>query len=262
MEKENTKQSAAAKFSDLQLAAISSRDKLKDLLKQNNDNYIYLGLLLKEAKQYYMNIPDTNYKDIYAFAKDELELCKTTVKYLISVNDRFANGMKLKPKYDKYKYSQLREMVSLSDSQLDLVNPLMTVEEIKALKKIKNIDENKVLDPFIKSDNAVYDTVYFKNNKEREDFLKSYKTWELFAQVPELTLKFYRVKLTNEKYIIALEFEFYVAYLKKFETSVMYDIFNPNDPTDRYDPCFNMSTKIVDTIRINKLGYYKLVQND
>lgn len=262
MEKENTKQSSALTLSDVQLVAISNRDKLKDLLKQNNDNYIYLGLLLKEAKQYYMNIPDTNYKDVYAFAKDELELCKTTVKYLISVNDRFANGMKLKPKYDKYKYSQLREMVSLSDSQLDLVNPSMTVEEIKSLKKIKNIDEDKVLNPFLKSDNAVYDTVYFKNNKEREVFIKGYKSWELFVQVPELTLKFYRAKLTNENYIIALEFEYYNNYLKKIESNVIYDIFNPIDSTSRYSPSSTPLTTLVEYIRSNKLGYYKLVQND
>ncbi len=249
------------KYTEVQKNALHDLNKIKDLLKQNNDNYIYLGLLLREAKNFYMNIPNTNYKDLYAFAKAELDLCKTTVKYLTGVNQRFANGMALKPKYEKYKYSQLREMLPLSDIQLELVNPGMTVEEIKALKKVKNVDEDIVLGNLAKSNDIVYETVLFKNNTERSEFLRNYDKWELFAQVPELTLRFFRIKLTNEKYVIACESE-YTSFNGKIEKSVKYDIFNINNPKDRYRDFDFGLIALIDYIRTNKLGYYKLVQHE
>lgn len=248
-------------YTEVEKNALHDLKKLKDLLKQNNDNYIYLGLLLREAKNFYMNIPNTVYKDIYEFAKTELDLCKTTVKYLTGVNQRFANGMNLKPKYENFKYSQLREMLSLSDIQLELVNPEMTVEEIKALKKVKNVDEDVVLKNLINTDNIEYETVQFRNNQDRESFLRKYAEWEKFQNIPELTLAFYRAKLTDDTYVIATEYE-WINYYGKLEKCVMYDLFNPADKKSRYTPVNRGLTAIIDYIRTGKLGYLKLVQHD
>ena len=45
-----------------------------------------------------------------------------------------------------------------------------------------------------------------KNKVEREQFLENYKSWELWKEVPELELKFYRYELPNGTVIIATEY--------------------------------------------------------
>lgn len=45
-----------------------------------------------------------------------------------------------------------------------------------------------------------------KNKVERERFLENYKNWELFHEVPELELKFYRYTFPNGTVIIATEY--------------------------------------------------------
>lgn len=44
-----------------------------------------------------------------------------------------------------------------------------------------------------------------KNKAERERFLKEYRSWELWKEIPELELKFYRKVLPNGTVIIATE---------------------------------------------------------
>ena len=44
-----------------------------------------------------------------------------------------------------------------------------------------------------------------KNKAEREKFLENYKAWELWKEIPELELKFYRKVLPNGTVIIATE---------------------------------------------------------
>lgn len=45
-----------------------------------------------------------------------------------------------------------------------------------------------------------------KNKAERERFLENYRNWELFKEVPELELKFYRYKFPHGTVIIATEY--------------------------------------------------------
>lgn len=45
-----------------------------------------------------------------------------------------------------------------------------------------------------------------KNKTQREEFLNNYKTWELWKEIPELELKFYRKVLPNDTVIIATEY--------------------------------------------------------
>lgn len=45
-----------------------------------------------------------------------------------------------------------------------------------------------------------------KNKTQREQFLENYKYWELFHEIPELELKFYRYVFPNGTVIIATEY--------------------------------------------------------
>lgn len=44
-----------------------------------------------------------------------------------------------------------------------------------------------------------------KNKVEREKFLKNYKSWELFKEIPEIEVKLYRYTFPNGTVIIATE---------------------------------------------------------
>ena len=45
-----------------------------------------------------------------------------------------------------------------------------------------------------------------KNKKQREEFLENYKSWELWKEIPELELRFYRKVLSNGTVIVATEY--------------------------------------------------------
>lgn len=45
-----------------------------------------------------------------------------------------------------------------------------------------------------------------KNKAQREQFLEKYKAWELWKEIPELELKFYRYVFPNGTVIIATEY--------------------------------------------------------
>lgn len=45
-----------------------------------------------------------------------------------------------------------------------------------------------------------------RNKTQREEFLNNYKAWELWKEVPEIELKFYRFVFQNGTVIIATEY--------------------------------------------------------
>ena len=69
-----------------------------------------------------------------------------------------------------------------------------------------------------------------KNKTQREEFLNNYRTWELWKEIPELELKFYRYVFPNGTTIIATEYACMVfdgwhkATKYKKSTSVKYHL--------------------------------------
>lgn len=55
----------------------------------------------------------------------------------------------------------------------------------------------------------------FKNKKEREDFIKNYKPWGVWKELPELGLKFYRYEFANGAVIIVTECPEYHSWAKE-----------------------------------------------
>ena len=77
-----------------------------------------------------------------------------------------------------------------------------------------------------------------KNKNERERFLEEYQSWELWKEIPELKLKFYRKVLPNGTQIIATEHacmvfdSWHKASKYKKSTSVKYHLLLSD--TDNY----------------------------
>ena len=246
------------RYTDSELYALESLNHIKKILSQTKDNYILLGLLLIEAKSYFKNIPGKDYKNFKVFAKTEFGLSATTMKDYVRVYERFGEQQSLKEKFKQYNYTQLRELSKLKDEQIDLANPLMTPEEIKSLRKFSASNENEILDSFITTPPSFVET-YFKNKDERLYFLNEYTKWELFKQIPDLTLRFFRIQLTDETYLIATETEYFLNKEDPMK-HVEFSFLNPKDKFSRYKMYGMTRNTIVDHLTRNKLGYYKIVQ--
>lgn len=89
---------------------------------------------------------DFGYDNFFEFCEDNLGLNKSFVSRCINVWYEFSehsdhvHKMWIDEKYKKYNYSQLCEMLSMNSDERKLVNPDMTVKEIRSLKSsIKSV---------------------------------------------------------------------------------------------------------------------------
>lgn len=116
-------------------------EKIKKAMYNVCKEYVYIGFLLREVRDY-AYYKEREYADVYDYARQELGFKKSSVKNFIAVSDTFCNITKngvrqmfLKDEYKNFKYSQLCEMLSLSEKQREQISPDMTIKEIRALKK-------------------------------------------------------------------------------------------------------------------------------
>lgn len=71
-----------------------------------------------------------DYKNFIEFCKKEFSLSKNQAYNLVAIYERFN-----KPEFKAFNYSQLTEMLSLSDEQLQKVNEKMSSKKIREIKK-------------------------------------------------------------------------------------------------------------------------------
>lgn len=116
-------------------------EKIKKAMYNVCKEYLYIGFLLREVRDYEY-FKEKDYADVYEYARQELGFKSTSVKNFIAISDTFCmvqkSGVKtyfLKDEYKDFKYSQLCEMLSLSEKQREKVSSDMTVKEIRAVKK-------------------------------------------------------------------------------------------------------------------------------
>ena len=145
------------KEAQTQLTAII--EKINSCQKNALNSYIEIGAELYDLKNsslyMYVKTKDgVNYESVYDLIKDYFAMSKSTVNYYINVFTKFAdeNSRLIKPRFKDYSFSQLREMLSLTDSAITLCKPTMTCEEIHALgnqskAKVETKTDDFVPDP-------------------------------------------------------------------------------------------------------------------
>ena len=122
-------------------------EKIKHAMYDAAKSFVYLGFLLWEVKQYHY-YGEKNYASVYDYAEVELGFKKSSTKNFIAVAETFGNKyfgspwtssilptMTLQPEYKDFNYSQLCEMLSMSDKQRSKVTPDMSVRQIRDLKR-------------------------------------------------------------------------------------------------------------------------------
>ena len=104
-------------------------------------SFIAIGFYLKCVRDRGLYAED-NYQDVWDFAKSEYGISKSTASRYMSMNDRFSengNSPNIKTEYRAFGKSQLQEMLYLEDEQLDQVKPGDRVEDIRNLRRPKEI---------------------------------------------------------------------------------------------------------------------------
>lgn len=122
-------------------------NKIKGALYQVAHNFVYIGFLLAECNDY-QTYKEWGYNSIYEYALDQFNFKKSSVNNFINVCKTFSsnwsnNGhnlpysMVMKDGYADFNYSQLVEMLSMSDKQRASVTSDMSVRQIRELKKVE-----------------------------------------------------------------------------------------------------------------------------
>lgn len=122
-------------------------EKIKKAMYETAKQFVYIGFLLWEVQEYgYYS--EKGYADVYEYAETELGFKRSSTKNFIAINIKFGSRevkdgwnmiqqrtMFLQPKYEKFSYSQLCEMLSMSAAKRETVTPDMTIKQIREIKK-------------------------------------------------------------------------------------------------------------------------------
>lgn len=104
-------------------------------------SFIAIGFYLKCVRDRNLFLEE-DYPDVWEFAKSEYGISKSTASRYMSMNDRFSengNSPNIQEEYRAFGKSQLQEMLYLEDDQLDQVKPGDRVEDIRNLRKPKEV---------------------------------------------------------------------------------------------------------------------------
>ena len=119
------------------------------------DAEVYINANLKSAVRsviavgYYLKcvrdgelFREAGYENIWDYAKERFGFSKSTASRYMARNDRFSkdgNSPVLDERYSTFNKSQLQEMLGLDEEQLEQVTPDMTVQDIRAMRKPREI---------------------------------------------------------------------------------------------------------------------------
>jgi len=136
-------------------------EKIRQAMYNAAREFVYIGFLLWEVKEYgYYR--EGGYQDVYDYAAQELGFKKSSVKNFIAITETFGARdvkkgwtevkemtMTIQQPYEKFNYSQLCEMLSMSEKQRQQATPDMTVKQLRALKKtppLENVQQLTIED--------------------------------------------------------------------------------------------------------------------
>lgn len=102
---------------------------------------IAIGYYLKHIRDHELYL-DAGYESVWEYASDRYGFSKSATSRYMTRNDKFSrdgNSPILDEKYKDFGKAQLQEMLSLDAEQLEQVTPDMTVQQIRDIKKPKEV---------------------------------------------------------------------------------------------------------------------------
>lgn len=142
------------------------KEDIRQKLQETAGNFVHIGYRLKQIRDSKMFDGET---DIFAFAQKEYGLSKSTVSRFIAINERFSEGgnsLDLKEEYRNIGSSKLSEMLTLTDSECQLITERTTIREIRELKQLgkQRMEEDGEKQQYSHLQKCIID--YFKDKRE------------------------------------------------------------------------------------------------
>lgn len=122
---------------------------IKSLLNDTKYNFVAIGYQLRKINEKKL-YQETGHENIWEFARHQFGLSKSTTSRFMSINERFSaggNSEQLDEKYKDFNVSQMSEMLTLTDGQIEQVTVETTVKEIRAMKPKPEKKQNPVEEP-------------------------------------------------------------------------------------------------------------------
>lgn len=116
---------------------LNIKEKLRKELQGVSEGFIRIGYQLKKIKEQRLYEQD-GYHDINEFAKAEYGLHPSTVSRFIAINTKYSidgNSERLRPEFVGLGSTKLAEMLTLPDSDMEMIRPETTKESIRELKR-------------------------------------------------------------------------------------------------------------------------------
>lgn len=134
-------------------------EKIKKAMYDVARQFVYIGFLLWEVQEYKYYL-EKGYQNVYEYAETELGFKRSSTKNFIAINYEFGRRderaivgitqqrtMNLQSEYEKFSYSQLCEMLSMSPEKRKAVKPDMTIKQIREIKKRPEPNQEPELPP-------------------------------------------------------------------------------------------------------------------
>lgn len=118
-------------------------DDIKHRLYAASENFVAIGYRLRQIKE---SGEFAGAADIFEYAQKEFGMSKSATSRFMAINEKYSvdgNGLELKEEYKVYKYSQLQEMLTLPDKEIEYVTENTTVSDIRELKHFSAEEEEK-----------------------------------------------------------------------------------------------------------------------
>ena len=113
------------------------KQSIEDDLRSLSEGFVRVGYKLRQVRDQELYKHD-GYETIAEWARAEYGLNASTVSRFIAINQKYSvdgNSDRLRPEFGKLGQSKLAEMLTLPDSDLQMVEPAMSREGIRELKQ-------------------------------------------------------------------------------------------------------------------------------
>lgn len=114
------------------------KEDIRRKLEETAGNFVHIGYRLKQIRDSGMY---DGAADVFEFAAREFGLGKSTVSRFIAINEKYSEGgnsLELKEEFRGFSSSKLSEMLTLPDSEIQLITERTTIREIRELKNFNS----------------------------------------------------------------------------------------------------------------------------
>ena len=125
---------------------LNIKEKLRKELQGVSEGFIRIGYHLKRIKEQRLYEND-GYHDLNEFAKAEYGLHPSTVSRFIAINTKYSidgNSEYIRPEFAGMGSTKLAEMLTLPDSDMEMIRPETTKESIRDLKRFNRDTPDEV----------------------------------------------------------------------------------------------------------------------